>query len=221
MPSSELAPFLAPTRFVESTHPAIVAHVEWLALSALPPAARAARLFEHVRDDVRYDFLAKFGEDDYLASNVLATSRGFCVQKAVLLAALGRAAGVPTAIVLCDLRDHALPARFVQALRTDVMHHHGLNAFHLDGRWVLADASLDPKFLERKRLPRVTFDGVKDALLSATTIDGARAAEYLVFHGRHAELPFAETTQAFLDGYRNADFAALLSMGVSIAPSGG
>lgn len=217
----ELDPFLSPTRYVESTHPAIVARVSSLGLAALSPSARAACLFEHVRCDVRYDFLAKFGEDDYLASNVLASGRGFCVQKAVLLAALGRAAGIPTAIVLCDMRDHALPERIAQALRTDVMHHHGLNAFHLDGRWVSVDASLDPRFLERKRLPRIAFDGTADALLPATTLDGARAAEYLVFHGQYAELPFAETTQAFLDGYRNADFAALLGMGVNLAPSGG
>jgi transglutaminase-like putative cysteine protease len=217
----DLAPFLAPSRFVESTHAAIVEHVAFLDLEALAPRARAARLFEHVRSDVRYDFLAKFGEDDYLASNVLASGRGFCVQKAVLLAALGRAAGIPTAIVLCDMRDHALPERIAQALRTDVMHHHGLNAFHLDGRWVSVDASLDPKFLDRKRLARVAFDGTADALLPKATLDGARAAEYLVFHGRYADLPFAETTQAFLDGYRNADFAALLGMGVNIAPSGG
>ncbi len=208
--------FLEPTPFVEASHPAIVARVRELGVDALSPRERAARLFEHVRSDVRYEFMAKFQRDEYVASNILANNQGFCVQKAVLLAALARAAGVPTAIVLCDMRDHALPERLVRTIGTDVMHHHGLNAFYLDDRWVTVDASLDPRFLEKKRYPRVPFDGTADAFLPAQTIDGGRAAEYLTFHGRFAELPFEQTTQAFIAGYQKADLAALVAMGLRV-----
>jgi hypothetical protein len=208
--------FLASTPFVESEHDAIVDRVRSLGLSELSPRARAARLFEHVRTDVRYEFMAKFHRDDYVASKIVASNQGFCVQKAVLLAALGRAAGIPTAIVLCDMRDHALPEKLVRTIGTDVMHHHGLNAFFLEGAWVTVDASLDPKFLDKKRYPRVPFDGTADALLPAETVDGARAAEYLVIHGRYADLPFEETTQAFIAGYQKADLSALVAMGLRV-----
>lgn len=208
--------YLAATPFVESEHEAVVARVRALGVAELSPRARAARLFEHVRSDVRYEFMAKFQREDYLASNVLERNQGFCVQKAVLLAALGRAAGVPTAIVLCDMRDHALPERLVRTIGTDVMHHHGLNAFFLDDRWLTVDASLDPRFLDKKRYPRVEFDGTADALLPASTTDGARAAEYLVIHGRYAELPFEETTAAFIAGYQKADLSALVAMGLKV-----
>jgi hypothetical protein len=207
---------LTPTRFVESDHPAIRERVRSLNLQGLGVRERAARLFQHVRNDVRYEFMAKFSPDDYLASNVLSANQGFCVQKAVLLAALGRAADVPTAIVLCDMRDHALPEKVVRTIGTDVMHHHGLNAFFIDDRWLTVDASLDPKFLDKKRYPRVGFDGTADALLPEHTIDGGRAAEYLVFHGRHADLPYEETTQAFIAGYQKADLSALVAMGLKV-----
>jgi hypothetical protein len=208
--------FLGPTQFVESTHPAIVARVRELGLSALSPRARAARLFEHVRTEVRYEFMARFQREEYLASNILANNQGFCVQKAVLLASLARAADLPAAIVLCDMRDHALPEKVVRSLGTDVMHHPGLNALHVDGAWLMVDASLDPKFLDKKRYPRVAFDGTADALLPAHTIDGARAAEYLTFHGRFADLPFEQTTQAFIAGYQRADLSALVAMGLKV-----
>lgn len=138
------------------------------------------------------------------------------MQKAVLLAALGRAAEIPTALVLCDMRDHALPEKVIRAIGTNVMYHHGLNAFHLDDAWITVDASLDPKFLEKKRYPRVAFDGTADALLAATTTDGSRAAEYLTFHGRYADLPFEQTTAAFAAGYQQADLSALLAMGLKV-----
>lgn len=206
--------FLSSSRFVESDHPAIrAAAAPYLTLS---PRERAVRLFDHVRNHVRYEFMAKFTPEDYLASNVQQQNQGFCVQKAVLLAALGRAANIPTALVLCDMRDHALPEKVVRTIGTDVMHHHGLNAFYLDDRWITVDASLDRKFLDKKRYPHVTFDGTADALLSPTTTDGARAAEYLTFHGRYAELPFEQLTAAFVAGYQKADLSALVAMGLKV-----
>jgi transglutaminase-like putative cysteine protease len=208
--------FLSAARFVESEHPAIVARVRELDLLRLPLRERAARLFDHVRNDVRYEFMAKFTPDDYLASRILEANQGFCVQKAVLLAALGRAAEIPTAIVLCDMRDHALPEKVIRAIGTNVMYHHGLNAFHIDGAWLTVDASLDPKFLDKKRYPHTAFHGTADALLAATTTDGARAAEYVTFHGRYADLPFEQTTAAFTAGYMEADLSALVAMGLRV-----
>ena len=85
-----------------------------------------------------------------------------------------------------------------------------------DGRWLTVDASLDPRFLERKRYPKVPFDGTSDALLPEHTTDGARAAEYLTFHGRYADLPFEQTTPAFIAGYQQADLSARVAMGLKV-----
>lgn len=201
---------LAPTRFIDATHPAIVAAVDELDIRRSPPMERARRLFELVKDRVRYEFSAKMSEEEYVASYVLAAGRGFCVQKAVLLAALGRAAGVPTALVLSDLRDRSLPAWVTEALTTDVMHHHGLNAFWLDGAWVKVDASLSPDVVERKRYRDVVFAPPKDALLAPTTLAGAPHADYVAFHGLYADLPFEQMIGAFLEAYSRADVGKLM-----------
>jgi len=204
---------LRATPCIDSDHAAVRGLVGRLGVAALSPEARAARLFHHVRDEVRYAFRAALTREEYVASSVLDEGRGFCVQKAVLLCALGRAAGVPTALVLCDLRDRSLSPRVTRALGTDVMFHHGLNAFYLGDRWVRADASLSPDVVARKGYRPVEFDGTAEALLAPTTLDGSPHAEYLRFHGLFAELPFEPMVEAFVAAYAGADLVALADTG--------
>lgn len=174
---------------------------------------RAIRLFQYVRDEVSYEFRAKLGRHEYEASRVLVEGKGFCVQKAVLLCALLRAADVPAAIVLCDMRDHSLPKRIVEAMRTDTLFHHGLNAIFVDGRWLLADASLSPDVVTRKRYRRTEFTADGDAIFPSTTLDDHPHAEILRYHGMYADLPFEQTTAAFLRAYGDADLVTLGEMG--------
>lgn len=201
-----------PTPFIESDAAIVVALAERVAGDA-DPKQRAIRLFEYVRDQVRYEFRAKLTRDEYRASNVLLEGKGFCVQKAVLLCALLRAARIPAALVLCDLKDHTLPKRIVDAMGTDIMFHHGLDAIFLDGRWVLADASLSPDVVERKRYRRVDFDGTTDAVFPSRTLDDARHAEVVKFHGLYPDLPFEQMIAAFAGAYQHADLTALAEMG--------
>ena len=208
---------LQPTGIIDAAHPSITRCVASLGIDALPPAEKARSLFEFVRDEIRYEFMAKLGKDEYVASRILADGKGFCVQKAVLLCALGRAAGIPTALVLSDLRDDTLPEKIVSAMGTNVMFHHGLNAFYLNGRWIKVDASLSPDIVDKKGYRLVEFDGVADALQAATTQAGAPHSEYVRFHGFYADLPFGQMMQAFTGAYAKADIAALAEMGLRLS----
>ncbi|MDP1822614.1 MAG: transglutaminase family protein [Archangium sp.] len=207
---------LVPTRFIESAHPAILDRVERLRVGELPPAQRAAALFRFVRDEVRYEFMAKLTPQEYFASHILQEAKGFCVQKAVLLCALSRAAQVPCAIVLSDLVDHSLSPKISKALGTNVMFHHGLNAFYLEGRWLKADASLSPDLATRKGYHLVDFDGTAEALQRETTLSGRPHATYAQFHGTYADLPFEQMLNAFIASYAHADVLALSQLGFAM-----
>ena len=207
---------LGSTRFIDSGHEWILDLVSRLGVSSLSIRERAVLLFEFVRDQIEYDFRAKLTPGEYIASCILSERKGFCVQKAVLLCALGRAAGVPTALVFSDLKDHTLPPEIVQAIGTNVLHYHGLNAFHLEGDWLIVDASLSPDVVERKGYRLVEFDGTGEALLHSTTSSGDPHAEYVRFHGMFPDLPFDRMFQAFLDAYRNADLEALARLGYQL-----
>jgi transglutaminase-like putative cysteine protease len=211
MPSPESC--LAATRYIESTHPAIVDLVERLRLREAAPPARAATLSRFVRDEIRYEFMAKLTPEEYRASHVLQEAKGFCVQKAVLLCALSRAADVPCAIVLSDLLDQSLSPKIAKALGTNVMFHHGLNAFYLEGHWLKVDASLSPDVTTRKGYRVVDFDGTREALLPETTLAGGPHAAYARFHGTYDELPFDQMLNAFMSAYQHVDMLALSQLG--------
>ena len=130
---TETSACLTSTPFIDVNHPLIVSTVQRLGVADMFPLARAAALFRFVRDEIQYDFMAKLAPADYVASHILRVGRGFCVQKAVLLAALSRAAGVPAALVLPDQCDHSLSPKIRVALGTNVMHHHGMVDFYLGG----------------------------------------------------------------------------------------
>ncbi|MBW2261811.1 MAG: transglutaminase family protein [Deltaproteobacteria bacterium] len=203
---------LEPTGFIDSGHPAIHEALARLGIEKASPRERALKVFAFVRDSVRYEFMAKFTREEYTASHVLAAGRGFCVQKSVLACALGRAAGVPTALVLSDMRDNTLPARMASALGTDVMYQHGLNAYHIGGRWLLTDGVFSPDLVMRRAYRPVLFDGTADALLASTTRSGKPHIEYTAFHGIHADLPFDAMMDKFRKGYSSVDIPALLEL---------
>ncbi len=203
---------LKPTRFLNCDHPALKECVEKLDVMRLPYPERASRLFYFVRDDIQYEFRAKLSADEYVASYTLEVGCGFCTQKAVLLAALGRAAAIPTAIALADLCDRSLPQRIVKAMRTNRLEYHGFTAFHLGGRWLHADATLSPSVVKRRHYRSVKFDGHEDAFLAPTTLRGDPHVEYEVVRGIYADLPFEEMYPVFVARFQEIDIDALIKM---------
>ncbi|MBW1704171.1 MAG: transglutaminase domain-containing protein [Deltaproteobacteria bacterium] len=93
-------------------------------------AEKAVKLFYFVRDSVRYNlFMISVFKEDFVASRVLKWGKGYCVQKAVLLTALGRASGIPSRMVFAKIRNHHVPAYIVQQLKVNIFPRHGYNQF--------------------------------------------------------------------------------------------
>ena len=63
---------------------------------------------------------------------------GYCVSKAVLLAAAGRAVGIPTRLGFADVKNHLSSEKLKQAMQSDVFSWHGYTEFYLDNKWVKA-----------------------------------------------------------------------------------
>jgi transglutaminase-like putative cysteine protease len=103
-------PFLRPTHAVESDHPRIADLAREIVAGATDREERARRLFLHVRDGIRYSIYNPFWlRVHYLASGILERGHGYCVQKAVVLCALARAAGIPARLRFCDIINHRVP----------------------------------------------------------------------------------------------------------------
>ena len=99
-------PHLQPTPAIDSDHPAVRAFA-----SAHDPGGsereRAVALYLAVRDEVRYDpYRIDLSPAGMRASTALALGHGWCVPKAVLLAAVARAAGIPARLGFADVKNH-------------------------------------------------------------------------------------------------------------------
>ena len=177
------------TDVIEADAPAIRALAERVAGDAEETEA-ARLLFDWVRDEIRYDMAPDVeSREDWKATATLERGRGFCQQKALLLASLLRSRGIPAGVVLQDLLDHKIPEHYVELIGSQRLELHGLTCAFLDGRWVRLDATLPRSFVERKRYRLVEFDGSGDAVLAETDADGSPHFEVLEELGTWPDLP--------------------------------
>jgi transglutaminase-like putative cysteine protease len=136
-PNASLPEFLASTAFIDSDSSEVRAFVARSLEDAenLPVTARAIRLFDAVRDRIRYDpFNVGTAEDDYRASRIAGMPANYCVPKAILLTAALRAAGIPAAVGFADVRNHLNSPKLAELMGTDLFIYHGYVALWLDGR---------------------------------------------------------------------------------------
>ena len=196
LPEPEAGPeaCLAPTDVIDSKHPAIVEKARVIA-NGKTEADRARQLFAFVRDTIRYDFTPKLdSRDSWRASTTLQRGKGFCQQKAVLLTALYRAAGIPAGICFQHIRDHKLlDTRFASLLPNGIIAFHGLTALWRSGRWLRVDPALDAGLTRIRGYRLVDFDGINDAMLPATDLNGQSHFDFLGHFGPFADLPAAIT----------------------------
>ena len=160
---------LRPGYCIDSATPAIRRQAARLTAGCRESRDRARRLFEFVRDEIRYNFAPDVRRRaDFRASHTLELGNGFCMQKAALYAALCRASGIPARIGFQDLADYKITGRFQELMGTNQLCGHGMNAVFLEGRWLAVDCTLDRGLVERKNYRLVTFDGSRHALLPKT-----------------------------------------------------
>ncbi len=166
----------------------------------------AALLFAAVRDGVRYDpFRLPTDPAGYRASAVLDAGSGFCVQKAVALTALARAAGIPSRLGFADVRNHLQSERLRELMRTDLFVWHGYSTLFVGGRWTKASPAFNAELCARFGVAPLDFDGTHDALLHAFAGDGSQYMEYVHEHGVYLDLPLRRILVAYRSAYPAMD----------------
>jgi len=202
MTDPALAPYLAPSACIDSASPAVREFVARVAGGAPDARSRAVALFYAVRDEIRYDpYGVVLTEEGLRATNVLARGTGFCVAKAVLLAAGARAAGIPARLGFADVRNHLTTERLRAQMGTDVFAFHGYTELHVAGRWVKATPTFNRSLCDRFGVKPLEFDGAHDSLLHPFDTAGQRHMEYIRDRGTHVDVPLAEMRAVFAEHY--------------------
>ena len=196
--------YLAPGRFIDSEHPAIIARTAGLLRESASQLENALALYYWVRDSIRYNpYTAALDPGSFLASATLEAGEGWCVPKALLLSALCRAAGIPARVGFADVRNHLSTARMRASMQTDVYYFHGYSVLYLEGRWVKATPAFNIELCDKFGLRPLEFNGRVDSLYHPFDRAGNRHMEYLNDRGEYPDLPFEELVAVFRRHYPN------------------
>jgi transglutaminase-like putative cysteine protease len=182
--------YLTATAIIDSDHPSIRARAREVVAGSTDPVECAVRLFLAVRDGIRYDPYTPFYlPEHYRASYVLEQGRGFCVPKASLLCALGRASGIPSRMGFATVRNHLVTKQLADFLGSDLFPYHGYVEFLLEEKWVKATPAFNAELCHRHRVPPLEFNGRDDALFQAYNLDNRKFMEYIEDLGRYDDVP--------------------------------
>jgi hypothetical protein len=165
---------------------------------------RGIKLFYFVRDEIKY--VVKYNNQYYTKPNLKATRTlergyGFCIQKAVLLAALARAIGIPSRLHFNDIVNHMTSKKYIEYVGNDRFLYHGYTELFLGEKWVEANVAFDKELCERKNWPIIDFDGIKPGLFAHHDANGNPFIDYVKDHGSFADVPYPRIIIAWMIGY--------------------
>jgi len=194
--------YLTPTAIIDSDHESIQDFATKISNGMIDPVEIAVKLYLAVRDGILYDPYSPFYlPEHYRASYVLQRGRSFCVPKASLLCALGRACGIPSRIGLADVRNHLATKQLIEFIGSDLFVYHGFVEFYLEGKWVKATPAFNIDLCKRHHVPPLEFNGREDSLFQAYNLRNQKFMEYVAFHGVYADLPVDKIFAAWEKAY--------------------
>jgi transglutaminase-like putative cysteine protease len=189
--------YLSPTFFIDCDTVSVREKSRELTGSEIREREKATKIFFFVRDKIKYSlYVPRSSPEDFRASQILSRGEGYCVQKAVLLVALARAAGIPARLRFSKIRNHLTSPELLEKRGTNVFAYHGLAELYIESSWIKATPTYDLNYCEKTGTIPVHFDGTKDALLPPRAMDGRPHIKYLKDRGFFKDLPFDELRRA-------------------------
>jgi transglutaminase-like putative cysteine protease len=194
--------YLIPTSIIDSDHKSVRDYAMETIRGSTEPVEKAVKLYLAVRDNILYDPYSPFYlPEHYRASYVLKRGRSFCVPKASLLCAMGRACGIPTRIGFADVRNHLATKQLLDFIGSNLFVYHGFADFYLEGKWVKATPAFNSSLCKRHNVPPLEFNGREDSLFQPYNLDNQKFMEYVKFYGIDADVPVDQIVAAWEKAY--------------------
>jgi transglutaminase-like putative cysteine protease len=166
------------------------------------PISKAINLYYAVRDGIWYDPYTPFHRPEhYRSSNVLKRGRAFCIGKAGLLCAAGRACGIPTRLGFADVHNHLATQQLIDYLGSDIFSYHGFMEFYIEGKWVKATPAFNIELCNRAKVTPLEFDGREDSIFQPYNEEKKLFMEYIRDHGTYADIPVDRIVDAWKETY--------------------
>jgi len=199
---SDLFRYLAPTAIIDSDHQSIRNYARELTSEIGDPVEMAVTLYLAVRDNILYDPYSPFYlPEHYRASYVLNRGRSFCIPKASLLCALGRACGIPSRVGFADVRNHLATKQLIDFLGSALFVYHGFVEFYLEGRWIKATPAFNRSLCLKHKVPPLEFNGRDDSIFQPYNSENQKFMEYVRFYGVYEDIPVGEIVAGWRKAY--------------------
>ena len=179
-----------------------MSYVEDVVAGVEEDTKRAVAVYYAIREGILYDpYSADISVSGLKATTDLEEKRGWCVSKAILLAACCRALGIPARLGYADVLNHLSTEKLRQRMKTNVFYWHGYTALYLDDRWVKATPAFNIELCEKFGLKPLEFNGRDDSIYHAFAQAGNRHMEYLHDRGQFLEPPIEAMRRTFDEYY--------------------
>jgi transglutaminase-like putative cysteine protease len=194
--------YLNPTFFLDFDTPEVAEFATATCTGCNSLTEKAIALYYAVRDQILYNpYDLKYSRTAMKASAILQKRSGYCVSKAVLLAAAARQQKIPSRLGFGDVTNHLSTARLHEAMGTDLFIYHGYTELYLGDKWVKATPAFNLSLCTRFNVLPLEFDGTEDSIFHECNTLGQKHMEYVKDHGHFADLPFDRIFAAYRNLY--------------------
>lgn len=185
--------YTAPTYFIDSDHDVVRNLAAELSHGIDHDAGKAKRFFYFVRDHWWYSpYHVSFLHEKLKASYLLLREgemKAYCTEKAVVYAALCRAAGIPNRLIFCNVRNHIAAERFEAVIGTNLMVFHGYNEVWVNGKWVKCTVAFNKDLCDKLGVATLEFDGENDDIFQQYDKQGGKFMVYEHDYGSFHDVP--------------------------------
>ncbi|MFO7886352.1 MAG: transglutaminase-like domain-containing protein [Desulfobacteraceae bacterium] len=214
--TEDLQIYLHPTYFIDCDSPQIIDFANRITRGVQSNMDKAIKLYYAVRDGIFYDpYGIDTNPESMKASFVLNKGSGFCVAKAILLAAVTRAENIPSRLGFADVRNHLTSERLRQFMQTDVFVFHGYTELLLENKWVKATPAFNLSLCEKSGIHPLAFDGKNDSIFHPYDKEGRQHMEYVRDRGKFPDFPRNDMLEAWEKHYPRFNSGSFDSSGDS------
>lgn len=194
--------YLVPTFFLDFTTDEVTEFAKARCQNAATSIEKAVALYYAVRDEIQYDPFDLEDSRSFLkASSVLKKRTGYCVAKAVLLAAVCRQQNIPARLGFADVTNHLSTSKLRKQMGSDLFIYHGYTDIFINDQWVKATPAFNLSLCSRFNVRPLEFDGTDDSIFHENNALGQKHMEYVKDRGHFADVPYDEIFAAMHKTY--------------------
>jgi transglutaminase-like putative cysteine protease len=183
--------YLKPTEFLDFDQAPVREFAARNTAAARTDREKAIALYYAVRDGFQYDpYVLDLRREGLRASTLLTKTRGYCVEKAILLASAARSVGIPSRLSFYIVRNHIATDRLEKLLGKNYLVFHGAAEMLMDGVWIKATPAFNRQLCNVLGVEPLEFDATEDSVFQEFDRGGGKFMEYLHDYGAFSDMPY-------------------------------